>query len=61
MDGVFYFGSGPQTRKARNLSENPGVAVHPVGEDVLLIEGVAEVITDPDPALAERVLHSVAK
>jgi hypothetical protein len=24
--GVFYFGSGPGTRKARNLAENPNVA-----------------------------------
>ena len=50
-----YFGSGPQTRKVRNLAENPSVAVHPVGEDVLVLEGIAEVVTDPDPALAERV------
>ncbi len=55
MDGVFYFGSGPQTRKVRNLSENPHVAVHPEGEDVVILEGVAETITDPGPALAERV------
>ncbi len=33
VDGAFYFGSGPQTRKARNLAENPSVAVHTVGED----------------------------
>ena len=31
VDGVFYFGSGPQTRKVRNLAENPSVAVYPVG------------------------------
>ena len=62
VDGRFYFGSGPQTRKARNLAENPSVAVHPVGEDVLILEGTVEVIADPDPALAERVsAASVAK
>ena len=62
LEGAFYFGSGPQTRKARNLSENPNVAVHPAGEDVVIVEGVAEVVTDPDPALAERVhAASVAK
>ena len=55
MDGAFYFGGGPQTRKVRNLAENPSVAVHPVGEDALVLEGIAEVVTDPDPALAERV------
>jgi hypothetical protein len=55
VDGAFYFGSGPQTRKVRNLSENPHVAVHPESADVVILEGVAETITDPDPALAERV------
>ena len=55
LDRAFCFGSGPQTRKVRNLAENPSVAVHPVGEDVLVLEGIAEVLTGPDPALAERV------
>jgi general stress protein 26 len=55
VDGAFYFGSGPQTRKVRNLSENPHVALHPEGDDVVILEGVAERITDPDPALAEKV------
>ncbi len=54
MAGVFYFGSGPQTRKVRNLSENPHVVLHAESEDVVILEGVAETITDPDPALAGR-------
>jgi hypothetical protein len=53
VEGVFYFGSGAQTRKARNLLENPNVAVHPQSEDVVIIEGVAETLTDPHPAFAE--------
>ncbi len=62
VDGALFFGSGPQTRKARNLSENPNVAVRPEVEDVVIVEGMAEVLTDPDPALAERVhAASVAK
>jgi pyridoxine/pyridoxamine 5'-phosphate oxidase len=60
VDGVFYFGSGPRTRKARNLAENPNVAVHPEGDDVVILEGVAEVVTDPDPALSERVYAASA-
>ena len=55
VEGAFYFGSGQRTRKARNLVENPNVAVHPQGDDVVIIEGVVETVTDPDPALAERV------
>jgi hypothetical protein len=54
------FGSGPQTRKVRNLSENPHVAVHPESDDVVILEGVAEMITDPDPRLAERVYTASA-
>jgi hypothetical protein len=55
VEGVFYFGSGPQTRKARNVAENPHIAVHPESEDVVIVEGVAETVTDPGPAFAERV------
>ncbi len=55
VNGVFYFGTGPQTRKARNLSENPNIAVHPEGNDVVIVEGAAETVTEPDLALAERV------
>ena len=62
MDGVFYFGSGPQARKVRNLAENSSVAVHPAGDDVVIVEGVAEMIVEPDPALTEQVYAaSVAK
>jgi hypothetical protein len=58
-----YFGSEPRARKARNLAENPNVAVHlESGDEVVILEGAAEVVTDPDPALAERVAAaSVAK
>jgi hypothetical protein len=52
---IFYFGSEAQTRKARNLATNPNVAVHPEIEDVVIVEGVAETLADPDPQLAERV------
>ena len=55
VEGAFYFGSGPRTREASNLAENPNVAVHPQGDDVVIIEGSVEAVTDPDPALAERV------
>ncbi len=63
VDGVFYFGGTPRSTKARNLAENPNVVVHlESGDDVVILEGVAEVVTDPDPALSERVAAaSVAK
>ena len=53
VEGAFYFGSGQRTRKARNLAGNPNVAVHPQSDDVVIIEGVVETVTDP--SLAARV------
>jgi PPOX class probable F420-dependent enzyme len=63
VDGALYFGVAPGTRKARNLAQNPNVAVHlESGEDVVIVEGVAEVVTDPDPGLVDRLFtSSVAK
>lgn len=63
VDGTFYFGGTPRSRKARNLADNPNVAVHlESGADVVILEGTAEVVTDPDPSLSERVAAaSIAK
>ena len=55
VEGAFYFGIGARTRKARNLAENPNVAVHVQGDDVVILEGVAEVVTATDPTLAEQI------
>jgi hypothetical protein len=53
LDGDFYFTSGPETRKARNLAANPActIAVKLEGID-LIVEGEASRVTDP-PTLAE--------
>jgi PPOX class probable F420-dependent enzyme len=63
VDGTLYFGAGPDSRKARNLAANPNVAVHlESGEEVVILEGEAEVISDPNPDLAGRLYAaSVAK
>lgn len=56
VDGTLYFGSGSSSQKARNLAANPNVVVHlESGDEVVILEGVAEVVTAPDPALSERV------
>ena len=61
VDGTFYFGVGPDSRKARNLAENPNVAVHlESGNDVVILEGAAELVADPDPGLVERLTTSSA-
>lgn len=45
---TFHFGGGGTTRKARNLAANPNVVAHcESGEEVVILEGVAEEVTDP--------------
>jgi hypothetical protein len=41
IDGSFCFGTGPGSRKARNLAENPHLVVHSEsGDEVVILEGV---------------------
>lgn len=47
LNESFVFSTSPQSRKARNLAANPYVVVHlESGDDVVVIEGVAEEISD---------------
>src|SRR5438128_11769 len=42
IDDTLYFGTGRDTRKARNLAQNPAVVVHlESGDDMVVIEGTA--------------------
>jgi len=42
-EGAFYFGTGRETRKAKNIAANPHVSVHlESGDDVVILEGRAE-------------------
>ena len=54
VEDRLHFGGGRSTRKARNLAANPKVVAHSEsGEDVVILEGVAEEVSDP--ALLERI------
>ena len=48
LDGLFYFSTGKESRKGRNLAMNPGIAVHVegAGGEVVILEGVAQEISD---------------
>jgi hypothetical protein len=47
LDEVLYFSNGPTTRTGRNLARNRRISVHlENGEDVVIIEGVAEDVAD---------------
>lgn len=55
-DQRLFFDGGTHTRWARNLAANPRVAVHlENGDDVVILEGVADQIFRPDRALFERI------
>jgi general stress protein 26 len=48
LGGRIHFGGGRETRKARNLAANPDAVVHlESGDDVVIVEGTAEEVTDP--------------
>jgi general stress protein 26 len=47
VEDRFYFGTDRRSRKARNLASNPVMAVHlESGDDVIIVEGPAEEVTD---------------
>ena len=46
LDNVFYFSTGEESRKGRNMKANPNVSVHPeTDNEAVIIEGAAEHIT----------------
>lgn len=48
VDGALYFGTDRRSRRARNLATNRAVVVHlESGDDVVIVEGVAEEVRDP--------------
>jgi hypothetical protein len=49
LEGELYFGTDRNSRKSRNLKENPSVAVHlESGDDVVIVEGLASEVRDPE-------------
>ena len=58
FDGAFFFGTDPNSRKARNLRANPEVVVHlESGDDCVILEGVEE---ESDPELRRRAGEAYA-
>ena len=48
LDEAFYFSTGRDSRKARNLAANPRCVVCPErADEAVILEGVAEEVTDP--------------
>lgn len=48
IDGTLFFGVGKSSRKGRHLAANPRLIAHlESGDEVVIIEGRAEAVTDP--------------
>jgi PPOX class probable F420-dependent enzyme len=57
LHNAFYFSTGRDSRKARNLAANPACVVCPDdGEEAVLVEGTAAEVTDP--AILEPFGHA---
>lgn len=55
LDSALYFGTDPQSTKAKNLAANPAVTAHlESGDEVVIIEGRAEAVS-LSPELAARL------
>ena len=61
VDEKLYFGTAPSSRKARNLAQNPNVTVHlESGDEVVILEGVAENLTAPGPSFSTKIIEAYA-
>jgi nitroimidazol reductase NimA-like FMN-containing flavoprotein (pyridoxamine 5'-phosphate oxidase superfamily) len=59
VDGAFCFGGDPKARWVRNLASNPAISVHLESlQEVVILEGTAEHVTDPQHPLAARVAEA---
>ena len=57
VDEKFYFSTGRNSRKARNLETNPNCVICPErGDEAVVLEGVAAVVTDA--ALIKQVINA---
>ena len=56
LDDAFYFDGSPETRRHRNIAQNPAVAIHlEDGADVVIVEGKAGAVENVPHTLATRL------
>ncbi len=59
LDGTLYLEGSSRTRRGRDIAQNPHVVVHlESGDDVVILEGVAEEIV-PDSDLAQKLAEAI--
>ena len=62
LDGVLYFDGSPETRKQRNLAQNPAIVVHlESGSEVVILEGTAVPAGRPEREFALRLAEAFAE
>lgn len=60
--GRLYFDGSSQTRHARNIVENPRVAIHlESGDEAVILEGYCRPLPGPGKALGEQVAREYAR
>src|SRR5512146_1291179 len=61
MDGILYFDGSPDTRRGRNIRQNPRAVVHlESGDQVVIMEGAVQYLDRaPERALAERLSAAI--
>jgi hypothetical protein len=60
LDDSFVFSSGSESRKSRNLTRDPRTVVHlESGDDVVIVEGVAERVSDAEELRRIGEIYSV--
>ena len=59
LDDRLYFGGSQETRRNRNLAQNPAVCVHlESGSDVLILNGEVQELGKEDRELAQRLANA---
>jgi hypothetical protein len=62
VDGAFWMEGGSRTRRFRNLGANPAAVVTVErGNDAVILEGDADLVTDLDEGLTQRLLTAYRK
>ena len=62
VDGKIYYDGSPETRHARNIEENPHIAVHlESGSEAIILEGIAKAAGKPSPELGKKLSKAYKK
>lgn len=60
LDGRFYYDGSPETRHARNITDNPHVTLHlEDGYKVVIMEGTSKPAGKPDSKFARKLAQAI--